>query len=1211
VTLVGGRFEIEREAGAGAMGRVYRARDITSDTHVALKIINGVSDHAMRRFAREVNALVELKHPAIVRYVAHGQTELGQPYLAMEWLDGEVLEDRLANGPLSIAEAQALGRALGEALGVAHARSLVHRDVKPANIWLVGGDPSRPKLLDFGLARDATATLGLTAAGDLLGTPLYMAPEQASCELDIDGRVDVYALGAVLYRCLAGRPPLVAPNLVGLLAKIVLEEPVPIGTLRRDVPASLAGLIMRMLAKRRDARPIDVVAALGEEYAESSAIVGSREQRVVSIMLASKQTAAQASVDATLGSFGGALGLADGSTMVVFSGPESPGDLAARAARYALALRSEHAGVSLATGRAVLSGPTPMGEVIDRAAQQLSDARGTVRIDGETAALVEGRFEIVHDNHGATLVAERDDELDRVRTLLGKPTRCIGRDRELAAIEGYFAECVAESAARTLVVIAEAGVGKSRLAHEMQRRLANHDDAPAVILARCESISATSPFAGIASALRRTGSVTDEFLQELLGIRAAEPSERMRAARENPAIMFEQIRTAVVTWLGNASNAGPVLFVVEDAHWLDEPSSLLIDAALSALAEKPFMVFALARPEFRERKVWTAHRPHELRLDPLARRASERLVRDALGAAATDSIVGDIVGRAGGNALFLEELVRAAATHRVGELPIGVIGTLQLRFDMLPPDARAVVRVASVFGEYFTAAGVRSLLPHRGDVEQAIRQIVDEEIFRAAGDGFAFRHALVREAAYALLTEDDRRTAHALAGEHLERIGDGDPAVIAKHFDLGGRKTDAATWYARAAEHALARNDLAATLDYAAHAQRGSLDATGLGALDLMIAEVQMWRSNLPAAREAGLRALSRLPEGSVNWLIAAGLLITTSGQLGDNATVSDWIRRTMPLEPADDAARSAYVLALARGVSQLAWGDGADLAREAFAAATRVAEGTMLTPFAAARLDFARAYHELLTDGFDEAITLLFETAARYTSIGARRDALQTSVIANMLSAFAGQHERGEAGLQACCTEALAMGATYIADWARFEIATSLSIRGAIAESARVYRECGAAVSQQPLFRVGRTLVECWQAVERRDGAEIERLLTRISDLNVSRRYRGALAAFRAFALLTQGQVDLARERAVAALHELEHAPGVAADMQLTGQVAALVTIYETNAPHAATAIAEHEARIMAIANRFKNADARERFLGVPWIKRIQELRAATRNPA
>ena len=130
-----------------------------------------------------------------------------------------------------------------------------------------------------------------------------------------------------------------------------------------------------------------------------------------------------------------------------------------------------------------------------------------------------------------------------------------------------------------------------------------------------------------------------------------------------------------------------------------------------------------------------------------------------------------------------------------------------------------------------------------------------------------------------------------------------------------------------------------------------------------------------------------------------------------------------------------------------------------------------------------------LLDDHFDPAITLLFETTARYAAIGARRDALQTGVIANMLSAFAGQHERGEAGLRACCAEAAAMGATYVADWARFEIAMSLWIRGHVEEATHEYSLCADAVAQQPLFRVGRTMVECWRALEERDGATIERL--------------------------------------------------------------------------------------------------------------------------
>ncbi len=186
--VVDGRFAIEREAGAGGMARVYRARDTATGDIVALKVLNNVEEHDLRRFAREVHALAELHHPSIVRYVAHGRTDKGLAYLAMEWLDGVGLDARLAAGPLAIEGAIAVARGIAGALALAHARGLVHRDVKPANVFLDGGDLGRAKLLDFGLARDAIAAMALTSTGELLGTPLYMSPEQARGERDLDAR---------------------------------------------------------------------------------------------------------------------------------------------------------------------------------------------------------------------------------------------------------------------------------------------------------------------------------------------------------------------------------------------------------------------------------------------------------------------------------------------------------------------------------------------------------------------------------------------------------------------------------------------------------------------------------------------------------------------------------------------------------------------------------------------------------------------------------------------------------------------------------------------------------------------------------------------------------------------------------------------------------------------------------------------------------------
>src|SRR5580658_5759950 len=148
-----GRFEIERLAGAGGMGTVYRAIDRQTGGPVALKVINaGQSPEVAERFQRETALLAELRHPGIVRFVASGVTPDGQAYLVMEWLEGESLVGRLARGTLSVPEVIALGRRVAEALSVAHVRGVVHRDLKPANLFLPEGDLARVVILDFGIA---------------------------------------------------------------------------------------------------------------------------------------------------------------------------------------------------------------------------------------------------------------------------------------------------------------------------------------------------------------------------------------------------------------------------------------------------------------------------------------------------------------------------------------------------------------------------------------------------------------------------------------------------------------------------------------------------------------------------------------------------------------------------------------------------------------------------------------------------------------------------------------------------------------------------------------------------------------------------------------------------------------------------------------------------------------------------------------------------
>ena len=151
--LIGDRFEIEQHVASGGMGQVFRARDVQSGALVAVKMMFGDLASHIARFDRERRVLEKLSHPAIVRYVAHGLTASGEPYLVMEWLDGETLSRRLARGRLTIEDSIKLAARVAEALSAAHARDIVHRDLKPSNIFLVDGRIDRAKVLDFGIAR--------------------------------------------------------------------------------------------------------------------------------------------------------------------------------------------------------------------------------------------------------------------------------------------------------------------------------------------------------------------------------------------------------------------------------------------------------------------------------------------------------------------------------------------------------------------------------------------------------------------------------------------------------------------------------------------------------------------------------------------------------------------------------------------------------------------------------------------------------------------------------------------------------------------------------------------------------------------------------------------------------------------------------------------------------------------------------------------------
>jgi serine/threonine protein kinase len=182
-----GPFCILEKIGEGGMGVIYAALDKQLQRKVALKVLpatRGEDTERVHRFTAEAEMLASLDHPGIVQYVAHGTTSDGEPFLAMEWLDGEDLSRRLRRSRLSVIETVALGRLVAEALSIAHARGIIHRDIKPNNLFLPGGEIHRVRVLDFGVARLGHALQAFTATGMLIGTPGYMAPEQARGDND-------------------------------------------------------------------------------------------------------------------------------------------------------------------------------------------------------------------------------------------------------------------------------------------------------------------------------------------------------------------------------------------------------------------------------------------------------------------------------------------------------------------------------------------------------------------------------------------------------------------------------------------------------------------------------------------------------------------------------------------------------------------------------------------------------------------------------------------------------------------------------------------------------------------------------------------------------------------------------------------------------------------------------------------------------------------
>ena len=252
---LGDRYRLDREVGQGGMATVYLAQDLKHNRRVALKVLRPELAAALgpERFVREVETVAQLQHPHILPLFDSGEAD-GFLYYVMPFVDGESLRQRLKReGRIPIHEAVRILREVVDALAHAHQNGIVHRDIKPDNVMLSG---RHAVVTDFGVAKavSAAGTDKLTTVGVALGTPTYMAPEQAMGETNLDQRADIYSVGALAYELLTGSPPFDKPTAQALLSAHVLEKPTPPAERRPDISPPLSDLVMRCLEKEKDAR---------------------------------------------------------------------------------------------------------------------------------------------------------------------------------------------------------------------------------------------------------------------------------------------------------------------------------------------------------------------------------------------------------------------------------------------------------------------------------------------------------------------------------------------------------------------------------------------------------------------------------------------------------------------------------------------------------------------------------------------------------------------------------------------------------------------------------------------------------------------------------------------------------------------------------------------------------------------------------------------
>ncbi len=858
---VGNRFVLEREVGRGGVGVVYRAWDTVTEQQVALKVVAaaaGLVPVEDERLMREGEILTLLNHPAIVKTIAWGQLDdwSRRPYVAMEWLEGEDLAARQRRSPLDLNEVVSLGIAVADALAAAHDAGVVHRDIKPGNLFLCAahdqpkGSTNCPKIVDFGLA--VHESLGATRAGDFQGTLAYMAPEQARGDGPIDQRADIYSLGATLFELIAGRPPHIGPSPIATLARLATTEAPRLGELRRGLPPELEALIGTMLETRPALRPSTMqevssslegvrdcvrasLADVPDSRARLAQRLGGSASRLVTTLVGLGFESAEARERAiALLEARGATPVPLGADAVVvhLGAVRAFGTEALTALELARRLARLGGRVGVASGRTRIAssgaGMRPVGEVVDRASTLAREAStGQVLADVTTAELGRGRFVLRTRSDGAATVGEP------IRGLQGEGVGgapFVGREAELAQILGAFERSRRDSSPILVSLTGPPGIGKTRLRSEVVTRSLAAPESPLLVLQRNDAYGAGHTLGAAADILRNllgipkgvssneaVSAITrqlgphsrDELTSQNRALLGQLLADEPLPAGVDPAVHRDALWLAMTDLVLQVLVNQPVALILEDLQWADVESLAWIDHLLGRAQHRSLFVLGMVRPAF-----WAKYpdrfcqRDHiRLELRPISVAASRAIATALLGNQTSDEVLDTIAQQSGGLPLFAVELARLAASGRDARRAPTLEAAIQASLDALGDVARDAVGRLSVFGLAGWDLGLEAL--GMNDAEVLLRELVASDVLveqvnsRFPGTReWTFKHALVREVAYTSLGDEERVRLHMLAADWLARAGE-DAALVARHFDLGGAPERAAEHWERGARRAL------------------------------------------------------------------------------------------------------------------------------------------------------------------------------------------------------------------------------------------------------------------------------------------------------------------------------------------------------------------------------------------------------------------------